>query len=57
LADADANRELLDRRMARDLLGFGEDVYRGRRRLAGKWCAKPPGHGGKQRPKSAAYVE
>ena len=57
LADADANRALLDRRVICDLLGFGEDVYRGVRRLAAKWCAEPSVHGGKARPKSAAYVE
>ena len=56
LADADANRALLDRRVVCDLLGFGEDVYRGVRRLAAKWCAEPSVHGGKKRPKSARYV-
>ena len=48
LADADPNRALLS---------FGEDVYRGVRRLAQKWCAEPSVHGGKARPKSAQYVE
>ncbi len=57
LADADANRALLDRRVVCDLLGFDEDVYRGVRRLAAKWCAEPSVHGGKARPKSAVYVE
>jgi len=57
LADADPNRALLDRRVIRDLLGFGEDVYRAVRRLAAKWCAEPSVHGGKARPKSAVYVE
>ena len=57
LADADPNRALLDRRVVCDLLGFGEDVYRGVRRLAQKWCAEPSVHGGKARPKSAVYVE
>ena len=57
LADADPNRALLDRRVIRDLLGFGEDVYRGVRRLARKWCAEPSVHGGKARPRSAVYVE
>ena len=57
LADADPNRALLDRRVVCDLLGFGEDVYRGVRRLAQKWCAEPSVQGGKARPKSAAYVE
>ncbi len=57
LADADANRALLDRRVVCDLLGFGEDVYRAVRRLAAKWCAEPSVHGGKARPKSAVYVE
>ena len=49
LADADANRALLDRRVVCDLLGFGEDVYRAVRRLAAKWCAEPSVHGGKSR--------
>ncbi len=57
LADADANRALLDRRVVCDLLGFDEEVYRGVRRLAAKWCAEPSVHGGKARPKSAVYVE
>ena len=57
LADADPNRALLDRRVVCDLLGFDEDVYRGVRRLAQKWCAEPSVHGGKARPKSAVYVE
>ena len=53
LPDADANRALLDRRVVCDLLGFDEDVYRGVRRLAAKWCAEPSVHGGKQRPRGA----
>ena len=57
LADADPNRALLDRRVVCDLLGFDEDVYRGVRRLAAKWCAEPSVHGGKARPRSAVYVE
>ena len=57
LADADPNRALLDRRVICDLLGFHEDIYRGVRRLAQKWCAEPSVHGGKARPKSAKYVE
>ena len=57
LADADPNRALLDRRVICDLLGFDEDIYRGVRRLAQKWCAEPSVHGGKARPKSAEYVE
>ena len=57
LADADPNRALLDRRVVCDLLGFDEDIYRGVRRLAQKWCAEPSVHGGKARPKSAKYVE
>ena len=57
LTDADANRALLDRRVVCDLLGFGEDTYRAVRRLAAKWCAEPSVHGGKARPRSAAYVE
>ena len=57
LADADPNRALLDRRVICDLLGFDQEVYRGVRRLAQKWCAEPSVHGGKARPKTAVYVE
>ena len=57
LADADPNRALLDRRVICDLLGFDEEIYRGVRRLAQKWCAEPSVHGGKARPRNAAYVE
>ena len=57
LADADANRALLDRRVVCELLGFGEEVYRAVRRLAAKWCAEPSVHGGKRRPAGAGYVE
>ena len=57
LADADANRALLDRRVVCELLGLGEEVYRGVRRLAAKWCAEPSVHGGKRRPAGARYVE
>ena len=57
LADADANRALLDRRVVCDLLGFGEEAYRGVWRLAAKWCAEPSVHGGKRRPAGARYVE
>ena len=53
LADADPNRARLDRRVVCDLLGFDEEVYRGVRRLAAKWCAEPSVHGGKARPKGA----
>ncbi len=53
LADADANRALLGRRVVCDLLGFGDDIYRAVRRLAAKWCAEPSVHGGKGRPKDA----
>ncbi len=56
LADADANRALLDRRVVRDLLGFDEETYEGVRRLAAKWCAEPSVHGGKARPKGSALV-
>ena len=56
LSDADANRALLDRRVVRDLLGFGEDTYEAVRRLAAKWCAEPSVHGGKRRPKGATPV-
>ena len=57
LADADPNRALLDRCVICDLLGFNEDIYRGVRRLAQKWCAEPSVHGGKARPKNAKYIE
>ena len=56
LADADANRALLDRRVVCDLLGFDEEVYVAVRRLAAKWCAEPSVHGGKARPKDAKLV-
>lgn len=56
LADADANRALLDRRVVCDLLGFNEDTYDAVRRLAAKWCAEPSVNGGKKRPKNAAFV-
>ena len=57
LADADPNRALLDRRVVCDLLGFEESIYKLVRRLALSWCLEPSVHGGKARPKSAAYVE
>ena len=57
LADADPNRALLDRRVVCELLGLGEEAYRGVRRLAAKWCAEPSVHGGKRRPAGARYVE
>ena len=56
LADADANRALLDRRVICDLLGFDDTVYQAVRRLAAKWCAEPSVHGGKGRPKNAQLV-
>ena len=56
LADADANRALLDRRVVCDLLGFDDGVYAGVRRLAAKWCAEPSVHGGKARPRWAELV-
>ena len=56
LADADANRALLDRRVVCDMLGFGEDVYAGVRKLAEKWCAEPSVHGGKARPEGATLL-
>ena len=49
LADRDANRELLDRRVVCDMLGLGAVVHEGVRLLAGKWCAEPSVHGGKKR--------
>ena len=57
LADADPNRALLDRRVLCDLLGFDQSVYEGVRRLAQKWCAEPSVHGGKARPRDAAFRE
>ena len=56
LADADANRALLDRRVVCDLLGFDENTYAAVRRLAAKWCAEPSVHGSKGRPQSASLV-
>ena len=56
LADADPNRALLDRRVVGELLGLGDGVYRGVRRLAAKWCAEPSVHGGKRRPEGARFV-
>ena len=56
LADADANRALLDRRVARDMLGFDDGVYEGVRMLAAKWCAEPSVHGGKRRPAGARLI-
>ena len=56
LADADANRALLDRRVVCDLLGFDEATYEAVRRLSAKWCAEPSVHGGKKRPKGARFV-
>ena len=49
LADTDANRALLDRRVVCDLLGFDSDTYDAVRRLAAKWCAEPSVHGGKKK--------
>ena len=49
LADRDANRELLDRRVVCDMLGFGAEVYEGVRLVAAKWCGEPSVHGGKSR--------
>ena len=56
LADADANRALLDRRVVCDMLGFDESVYEGVRMLAAKWCAEPSVHGGKRRPAGARLI-
>ena len=56
LADADANRALLDRRVVCDMLGFDDAVYEGVRMLAAKWCAEPSVHGGKRRPAEARLV-
>lgn len=56
LADADPHRALLDRWVICDLLGFDEEVYRGVRLLAEKWCAEPSVHGGKARPPGAKLV-
>ena len=56
LADADANRALLDRRVVCDLLGFDDSIYQAVRRLAAKWCYEPSVHGGKRRPRGAGLV-
>ena len=56
LADADPNRALLDRRVARELLGFDEETYEAVRRLAAKWCAEPSVLGGKARAKGARAI-
>ena len=56
LADADANRALLDRHVICDLLGFDDTVYEAVRRLSAKWCAEPSVHGGKDRPEKARIV-
>ena len=53
LADTDANRALLDRRVVCDLLDFDAETYDAVRRLAAKWCAEPSVHGGKKRPADA----
>ena len=50
IADIDPNREKLDRRVIRELLGFDESVFHGVRNLTAKWCAEPSVHGGKKRP-------
>ena len=50
IADTDPTRALLDKSVICDLLGLGTPVYRGIRELAGKWCAEPSVHGGKNRP-------
>ena len=49
LVDRDASRELLDRRVVCDMLGFGAEVYEGVRLVAAKWCGEPSVHGGKSR--------
>ena len=56
LADADANRALLDRRVVCDLLGLGEETYAAVRRLATKWCAEPSVHGDKKRPRNTRFA-
>ena len=56
LADADANRALLDRRVVCDMLGFDDAVYEGVRMLAAKWRSEPSVHGGKRRPAGARLV-
>ena len=56
LADADANRALLDRRVVCDMLGFDAAVYEGVRMLAAKWRSEPSVHGGKRRPAGVRLV-
>ncbi len=48
-ADVDETRAELDRAVLCDWLGFGGSIYEAVRGLAGKWCAEPSVHGGKQR--------
>ena len=56
LADADPNRDLLDRRVVMDMLGFDEKIYLAVRLLAQKLCAEPSVHGGKARPRDARPI-
>ena len=56
MADADPSRALLDKRVVCDLLGFGEGVYEGVRRVSAKWCAEPSVHRGKGRPEGVTVV-
>ena len=48
-ADIDANREVLDRALLCEVLGFDTDIFHAIRRLTEKWCAEPSVHGGKGR--------
>ena len=41
LADVDPNRELLDRSVICDLLGYDIETFKAIRRLSAKWCAEP----------------
>ncbi len=55
-ADVDETREALDRAVLCDWLGFGGSIYEAVRGLAGKWCAEPSVHGGKQRPQNTSLI-
>jgi len=45
----DVNREVLDRALLCEVLGFDTDIFHAVRRLTEKWCAEPSVHGGKGR--------
>ncbi len=53
LADCDKKREMLDRQVMCDLLGYDKDTFRAVRNLTRKWCTEPSVHGGKKRPSAS----